>query len=101
MMRQRLDLANDPVPLAEVARAMGICRQRVKQLFRSALAKLRARPVRLERFRQAVLAQRRALDARIPNRPWNDIDAEHLSDSRAAAYRRIWRARRKEPGDVS
>jgi hypothetical protein len=98
MSRYRLADSNQPTPLADVARAMGICRQRVKQLLRSALAKLRARPVRLERFRQAVLDQRAALDARISNRPWNDMDAERLSDSAGASYRRAWRARRKEAG---
>ena len=100
MIGQRLDLGNDPVPLTEVGRAIGISPQRVRQLLRSALAKLRARPVRLERFRQAVIAHRAALDARIPNRPWNDIDAERLADSGEATYRRVWRARRKERGNV-
>lgn len=82
--------------LTEIARALGISRRRVQDALERAFDKMRRRPVTLARFAAAVREQRVALDARTPNRPWNDIDATPYVDSAGAAYRQAYRRTHRE-----
>lgn len=61
--------------LNEITEVLGTTHQTVAELQKRALKKMRNRPVSYARFRDAVIEQRRALDARPGNGPWTDIDA--------------------------
>ena len=63
---------------AEIAKALGCTKWNVAKLLRLAMGKLRRQKRRkaTQRFREAVEWKRQWLNARKPNRPWFDIDAE-------------------------
>jgi IS30 family transposase len=60
----------------EIAERLGLSVNTVNTTIYRGLRHIREHPRVAKAFREAVIAQRRARDARVPNRPWTDPDAE-------------------------